>query len=139
MTVPESTEEPRIGELMHRDVVCVSPDTSVRELRDLLLERGISGAPVVDGEGRPMGIVSKTDVLRACAKDRVEHAVSEIMMPLSFSLTESAPVSQAAALMAFEGIHRVVVVDMNGRVVGILSSLDVLRWLAKRAGYVVGD
>ena len=126
----------RLGDVMERDVVCVSPDLEVGELRELLLERGISGAPVVDRNGRPIGVVSKTDVLQACEPAGVRR-VSDIMMPVSFKLTEAAPLGQAAALMAFEGVHRIVVVNAGGVVVGILTTIDVMRWLARESGYVV--
>lgn len=126
----------RLGDVMERDVVCVSPDLEVGALRELLLERGISGAPVVDREGRPIGVVSKTDVLQAC-ESRSAERVTDIMMPVSFKLTEAAPLGQAAALMAFEGVHRIVVVNTAGMVVGILTTIDVMRWLARESGYVV--
>lgn len=54
-----------------------------------------------------------------------------------FTLPESASLSKAAALMAFEGVHRLPILSNDGKVVGILSALDVLRWLAKQQGYVV--
>jgi CBS-domain-containing membrane protein len=66
-----------------------------------------------------------------------ERTVRDIMMPLSFTLPESAPIARAAALMAYEGVHRVVVISPAGNVVGILSSLDVLGWLARESGYLM--
>ena len=50
-----------------------------------------------------------------------------------------AAVALAAALMAYEGVHRIVVVDRGGYVVGLVSSLDVARWLGTRAGHPVGQ
>jgi CBS domain-containing protein len=58
------------------------------------------------------------------------------MTGVSFTLGEGALVSQAAALMSLERVHRIPVVDPMGRVVGILSALDVLYWLACETGYV---
>jgi CBS domain-containing protein len=161
---PSLADRTPVGAIMRRDVVCVDPDLGVDSLMALMLSRGISGAPVVDAEGKPVGVVSKTDVIRACHENggvsevdrqpfelggerlvmpRGSHLeptairVREIMMPITFTLTESAPVARAAALMAFEGVHRLVVVSMTGTVVGIVSSLDVLSWLAAASGYVV--
>lgn len=135
---PDAAAATAVGEIMQRDVVCVPPDLDLDRLVALLVEHGIGGAPVVD-EGRPIGVVSKTDVVRVCSESRPRSnvRVRDIMMPLSFKLTESASISQAAALMAYEGVHRVVIVGMAGDVVGILSSLDVLRWVAQHSGYVV--
>jgi CBS domain-containing protein len=154
-----------LSELMTTQVLAVRPDVSLEALADLLLERGISGAPVVDEAGRPVGVVSKTDLMRErlMAGDTEEvvatgwhprrghfqvevgrgfHAepppasVSEVMTPAALTLSEDAPVAEAAAMMAFEGIHRVPVVASDGRVAGIVTSLDVLRWLAQQEGYL---
>lgn len=148
---------------MTADVVCVSPDLAVEALTAMILERNISGAPVVDAAGRPVGVVSKTDLIReqqAAGDDqeterlvtrrqgfesgpgfhaeRITRAtVGEIMMPIAFTLPETASVSRAAALMALEGVHRVPVISEEGKVVGILSAMDILRWLAETEGYLV--
>jgi CheY-like chemotaxis protein/CBS domain-containing protein len=63
--------------------------------------------------------------------------VGEVMTPFVFSLSPDASVARAAALMAFEGIHRIVVLDEHGVAVGILSSLDLARWIAASSGFEV--
>lgn len=154
----------RLSQLMTLDVLAVRPDVSLEAFADLLLERGISGAPVVDEEGRPIGVVSKTDVLgqRLLAGDteeamgpgrqvsrgqyRVEvgpgfHAevmprtsVADAMTHGTVSLPEDAPVAEAALLLASRGVHRVPVVSGDGRVSGIVTSTDIVRWVAEQAG-----
>jgi predicted transcriptional regulator len=125
--------------VMERSVVSVSPDSDLTTLTTLLLRHGISGAPVIDADGRPLGVVSKTDLLRARESPKEQSAltVRDVMMPLSFALTESASIARASALMTFEGVHRILIVDMAGAIVGVLSALDILRWLARKNGYVV--
>jgi CBS domain-containing protein len=59
------------------------------------------------------------------------------MTPVSVTLPEDACVAQAAAIMAYEGIHRLPVIGASHEVVGLISSLDVMRWIARRSGYVV--
>jgi CBS domain-containing protein len=155
-----------LSAILTRDVLCVRPETSVEEIRALMLDRGISGLPVVDADGKPVGVVSRGDVLRA-DRDRGDaeelervalrpeeredlgvgpgfHAyepsrltAAEIMTPLVLALHENANVGQAAALMAFEGVHRLPVLSDDGDVVGIVSSLDVLRWFGQRSGYII--
>lgn len=117
-----------LSDIMTGDVLCVFPDLRVEHLIDLLVESNVSGAPVVDDGGRPIGIVSKSDLVRGFAAGTT---VADIMMPLAFTLPETASLSRAAALMAFEGIHRIPVVSSKGRVIGIVSALDITRWLAK--------
>lgn len=164
---PGPAEKTPISEVMSTHPVCVPPDLGVEALTTLFLERGISGAPVVDSAGRTLGIVSKTDVLRDYADrgdtaemgkpalssggivaelDRGMHierrkdaTVRDVMTPLAFTLPETASIARASALMAIEGVHRVPVVSEAGKVVGILSALDVLRWLSKSEGYSVPD
>ncbi len=148
-----------VSAVMTSDVVCVQKDLSVEALTSLFLERGFSGAPVVDEDGRPIGLVSKTDLVRERRDDNgleereplyvregggVEYelgpgfhaapiaraTVADIMMPIVFALPENATVAKASSLMVFEGVHRIPVVSSDGRVVGILSSLDILSWLA---------
>lgn len=161
--VPSAAHGP-ISTVMTRDVVCVRHDLSIEALTKLFLERGLHGAPVLDGDGELVGFISMTDLLRNRyeASDTEETiplrvrtrsggvydlgngfratqlaraTVGELMMPLAISLEESAPISMAAALMSFEGVHRIPVVSESGKVVGILSSLDLLRWLALEDGY----
>jgi CBS domain-containing protein len=170
---PDTVRSPALAELlqtpcrdvMSRNAICVPEDLGAMELLALLLERNISGVPVVDEHKRPIGIASKTDLLRVLyergslegptrirgskgAEYELEPGfpvaedgaptVRDIMMPFAFSVTESAPISNAISLMAMDGIHRVPVVSSRGEVVGLLSTLDVLRWLAQKAGSPVG-
>lgn len=126
--------------IMARKVCCVRGDLDASEARSRMLTRGVSGLPVVDNWGRAIGVISKTDL--------VEHGIGEqpsgrqvvdVMTPLVFSLMQDASIGQAAALMAYEGVHRVIVVDRSGYVVGLVSSLDIARWLGRRAGHPVGQ
>lgn len=142
----------RVRDIMTRAVVCVTPDLSIDDVAELFLARNISGAPVVGKDGRPVGIVSKTDLVRERQEGldgievepapladlgpgfhetrRARQTAGDVMMPLAFTLHESASVAKASALMTEEGIHRLPIVDDDGKVVGILSSLDLVRWVA---------
>ena len=74
-----------LQEMMTRDVTCVTADFSVEDLTALLLERNISGVPVVDVDGRPIGVVTKTDLLREFSN----RGDSEQVEPADFGLTAS--------------------------------------------------
>jgi len=152
-----------VATIMTRDIYCARPDVSLESLAAMLLEHSVSGIPVVDAHGHLVGMVSKTDLLRhhhdhredktetrAALDDvamlaelgggfhgvRIDLAtVSDVMMPIAFSITPDVPIAKAAALMACERIHRLPVVDSTGAICGILSTLDIVSWVAAEAGY----
>ncbi len=155
-----------ISGLLSRDTVCVAPDLSVEGLTTLLLERGLNAVPVIDENRGLVGIVSTADLLRE-VQDRGDveermplrvpgrrgvemelgdgfHAtclarstVEEIMTPCAFTVPETTSVGQAAALMAFEGVSQLPVVGPGYKVVGTLTALDVMRWLAQQSGFIL--
>lgn len=139
-------EHVAVSDVMTRDVVCVSPSLPVRDAWELLSSSGFSGVPVVDERRHPVGILSRTDLVREQA-DALEDEdaldlqlrVSDVMTTRALVVPETASLAQAAAMMAFERLHRVPAVSVEGRVVGILTATDVVRWIAEQAGYVVGD
>jgi len=133
-----SPDDP-ISEIMSRKVVCARPEMDASLLRARLMQRGVSGAPVVDDWGRVLGVVSKTDLVEhEVTSKRGEKTVADIMMPMAFTLPAEAAIGQAAALMAYEGVHRVVVVDAKGCVIGLVSALDVARWVGWCSRYAIG-
>lgn len=148
----------RVSAVMTCDPVCVTDDLSAEAAAALLLERGQCGVPVIDAQGRLLGMVSLSDLLRAqqTARDdggrtvRVDdepldpsmHAVhafgpsvGEVMTPLAFSVGESTELSRAAALMASEGVQQLPVVSAQGVVKGVLTALDVMAWVALLDGH----
>lgn len=161
---PANPVETPVSAIMSRDVLCVTPDLTLEALASLFLQRGVSGAPVVDEAGRPIGMVTKTDLVRRLHErtvvspcralhiemedgrtyelgpgvraDWLESAtVQEIMMPLVFSMTEDTSIARAAALMTQEGVHRIAIRGAQGDVVGLLSAFDLMRWIAEHGGY----
>ncbi|MBS2029062.1 MAG: CBS domain-containing protein [Deltaproteobacteria bacterium] len=137
----------QVFEVMSADVTCAREDLSAEELAKLLLERGYQGVPVVDGEGHPTGVVSLADLVasvdankpgaREVLRDRdgalADRNVGELMTPGAVVVSESASVFEAARLMAHRLIHRLPVVNGENQVVGVITSIDVLRWLASQA------
>jgi CBS domain-containing protein len=131
-----------IAALMSGNVQCVREDVGIQALATLLIEGGFTGVPVVDEDGEPIGVVTEADLvrhhyIRETASDRPPSTVGDIMTGVSFTLNEGASIAQAAAVMSLGRVHRIPVVDSMGQVVGILSSLDVLYWLACETDYVV--
>lgn len=137
----------RLRDIMTRDVVSAAPDLTVRDAMELLSERHVSGAPVVDG-GKVVGIVSATDLLDLLAdlndttpsltfrrrKGRTtpleDVTVDEVMTRKVHSLPPDCLVDEAAVLMGEKQIHRVLV--MQGDVLlGIVSTSDVAKAVAE--------
>jgi CBS domain-containing protein len=144
-----------IAAVMHTHPYWVTAQQPVRELLALFVDKGISAAPVVDEQGRPIGFVSKTDVVRQHHKpspgerheidahvqpwwdaERLSQlTVGAIMTPTVYSFSPETTVADAIAAMAFEGMHHLPVVEASGKLVGMVSALDVLDWMARHAGY----
>lgn len=146
--------EIKARDVMTADPICVAPSTTIRELARVFEENEISGAPVVDQQGRVIGIVSKTDLIRRCIEGTVdippaylfevlseqgnEEGVAEVIPeplicvedfmtedPLMVSPDVSA--ATVARQMYEHRIHRVVVADEERFPLGIITSLDLLR------------
>jgi len=132
--LPSAADRVAIADVMSRDVACVRDDVSIESLLALFRDRSIGAAPVVDGDGFPVGIVSKSDLVRE--RDELEFTVADLMTPMAYTLREDDPLSRAAAVMAVERVHHLPIVAADGRVVGMLSSLDFARWVAAQAAFL---
>lgn len=139
-------------DIMSVGVATVSPETPVAEVARLLLQRQISGVPVVDAESRLLGIVSEGDLMfraetgteqrrpwwvalftapqEAAASYLKTHGVraADVMTREVITVTEETPLEEIAALFAERRIKRVPVVR-DDRIVGIVSRADLLRGL----------
>jgi CBS domain-containing protein len=135
--LPSGAQSTPISEIMSKEVVCVGPETSSKVLIEIFVQKGISGVPVVDSSGHPIGVVSKTDVLCHSASGGDGATAEHLMTPVTLAMPGHASIARAAAMMSYERVHRVIVVGTSGAVVGLVSAMDVLRWLARNDGYAV--
>ncbi len=92
-----------VEEIMQRQVVTVTPDTTVRALLRCLVSAQISGVPVVTEEGEIVGVVSTTDVMRLGAEEADAPRVELTWEPLAFPSEEYDEESGAAFFMQAEG------------------------------------
>ena len=143
---------------MTANVISVPFDMDLRNLAKLFIDKKITGAPVVDGMGELIGVISESDLVAyTLTRDdelvmdstfyesaRIEahripkgyqiedvntREVSEIMTPVVHSVTEEAPLEDVARLMMDNHIHRVIV-RRGKKPVGVISALDLLRAFA---------
>jgi CBS domain-containing protein len=130
---------------MTREVVTVGPGTSAKYAAELMAARGFAALPVVDEEGRLVGIVAEADVLRdrmpadprlhlrrdAGVPDAAPSLlVSGVMTPRVLSVDNTADVADVARLFVDERLRSVPVLE-QGRLAGIVSRRDLLRALVR--------
>jgi CBS domain-containing protein len=112
-----------VREVMNRELFAVRPGDTIAAARDGILALGITGAPVLDGDGRPIGFVSLRDLVDAGGG----ATAGERMRSPALVVGEHARIVEAAHLLCEAGHRRLVVVDAAGRVVGMVSAVDLLR------------
>lgn len=150
-----TADEPLIADVMVTDVVTVKPEMTVKEFAQLLREKDIGGAPVVNDKDELIGMVSEGDLMSLDAdlhfphyiqfldsliylestkkfeerlKKAIAATVGDIMTRSVFSVRRNDLVRKAATLMADHGFDRVPV-EENGKVVGIVGRREVLQAL----------
>lgn len=136
-----------VSEVMTANVVCVDSELNLDELAHLFEKKHIRAAPVVEEQGVLIGMVSKSDLVRghshedADADDAFEEdshfppnclgvIVEGIMTTDVAKLPETASLAEAAQLFAARGVHHIPVVTKDEVVVGMLSVMDLARWMA---------
>jgi CBS domain-containing protein len=125
-TLAEQSLESPLGELLQRAPVTCTPATPLREVLQEMHGRRIGSIVVVDDGGRPLGILTRYDVLGrvALAEKPLATPVGEVMVQPVHSLTTADTAQDAALLMSRHGIRHVPV-TRGGRVVGLVSERDL--------------
>jgi CBS domain-containing protein len=123
-----------VADLMTKSVVTLSVDETLAQAADTLASLAVSGAPVCDANEKVVGVFSKSDLVGRLVDGRLDTSatVGAHMTKITVALKPSDSIRRAVDVMAEKMIHRVVVVDDDGRLVGIVSPLDILA--AVRAG-----
>ena len=134
----ELVYEIKIAEVMTREVVAVTSETSMAELRQVLRTHRISGAPVVDN-GQLVGIVSIEDLIKALAAGEMDVAVGEKMTRDPVALHADDRVVLAVDCFSRYGFGRFPVVDEQGALAGILTQGDITRGLLKKLEFEYHD
>jgi CBS domain-containing protein len=129
-----------VGQLMTRDPLTVEEDSRILDAAELMDTFDVTGLPVVDHTDGVVGVVSQTDLVRAASTRHLwsgwpRFTVRHLMTSPAITVREDTPLEEAAALMERERIHRLVVVDDDGRTpIGVLSLTDLVRLLVENDG-----
>ena len=154
----KATTPQQVKDIMTADPICVTGDITARELAEILESNQISGVPVLDALERVIGVVSQTDLLRRCVEGPLGSTpgtfslaraagladgtamdphelgtVEEFMTPEPVTASPDESIGVVAHRMAEEHVHRVIVVDDEQHVLGIVTSLDLHKAFPKAA------
>jgi CBS domain-containing protein len=144
------------ADLMAANPISLRAEAAVAEAIVLFTEKGIAAAPVIDEAGRPIGVVSRSDLLvHQCEHEKhrggkpdyffaplsesagapsesrmaIKSTVADLMTPAVFAVSPDTPVQQVVSDMVGLHVHRLFVVDDDGILVGVISTMDVLKHL----------
>jgi CBS-domain-containing membrane protein len=123
----------QIKDIMSRNVYTVEAAASAEEAAWGLTRRHVGGAPARDAEGNLVGVLSSADLVNPEPAQwiRGEPTVGDLMNPDVVSLYDEDPAMAAVNEMAKRQIHRIIVLDADSKLAGIVTPMDVVRALAR--------
>lgn len=146
-----------VADVMSHDPIVVKPETPLKEAIHLIADKRVSGLPVVDEQGKLVGVISETDLmwqetgatpppyimvldsviyLENPARYEQElhkalgQTVGEVMTSEAITTKPDQALREAAQLMHDRDVRRLPVIDAAGKVVGILTRGDIVRFMA---------
>ena len=124
-------------EVMTPNPLSISEVAPLREAAHFLTSNDISAAPVINEAGRPVGVISLADIVRCVHMSegpdtRIPPTVREVMTPVVFFVRPDTPVANVIEDLLDCAVHRLFVVDDNGVLIGVISTLDLLKHLCRR-------
>ena len=131
----------RIKDIMTRSVYTVEPGASAEEAAWGLTRRHIGGAPARDADGNLVGVLSSSDLINPEPAQwiRGEATVGDLMNPDVISLYAEDPAMAAVNEMAKRDIHRIVVLDEDSKLAGIITPMDIVRAMARGERFELTD
>ncbi|AEB08608.1 CBS domain-containing protein [Desulfobacca acetoxidans] len=144
-------------DIMTKTVITVTPQTSVLDLARLLAQHKINGTPVVDDDGRLVGVITQTDLIDRAKKFQLPHVVTildahfylerpstfrknlekmlgnqvaDVMTAPAITITPELSVDEVATIMAHRNAHTLPVLQ-DGNLVGVIGKIDIIRALSQ--------
>ena len=122
----ELVYELKIGDIMTRQLISVTPETTMREVKQLLRDHRISGLPVMRGD-QLVGIVSIENLIQALEHNDLDAEANRYMSSLVHTIGERESAVRAINVCSRAAVGRLPVVDEQGRLAGILTPGDITR------------
>lgn len=130
--IQEETQATLAGDIMTRPVVAASRTTTIRDLAIQMFLGGFSGMPITERDGSIVGLVSEFDVIRAIQGGlSASTTLAEAVMTRDVVTVDvDTPLMEVVEILERERFLRVPVTE-RGKLVGVVSRPDVLRWLVE--------
>ncbi len=119
----------KVEALMSRNVITIMHDSPLRDAAKVFAERKIRALPVVDNEGRIVGLITTSEIARAFYEGNINAKVGSYMRRDVPTIDREADIYDAMRLMAINKVGRLIVVS-GGKPVGIITRTDILQYLA---------
>lgn len=128
----------KVEDIMTANVMGVPLEMTVRQVMMLLSTNKISGAPVVNNMNKVVSVISEGDVLKLAATEGLDKTINSCLPKLCkteslMTLKKGNMFSEAYMMFLSKGVHRIIVVDGNGNLQGIVSRSNVLRVICASA------
>jgi CBS domain-containing protein len=129
-----------VSRIMSTDVVSVKESETVGKAAKTLLDGGVGGCPVIDGEGRVVAVVSERDFIKRFAHGGLGITAADIMSREIVSVTPDTSLAAATKTMISKGVRRLPVLE-RGEMAGMLRTTGVLRFISANefAGFGTAD
>jgi uncharacterized protein (DUF39 family)/CBS domain-containing protein len=122
--------EPKVRDIMTREIIVGKPNDDIKDVARVLIAKGVDHLPIVDNEGKLIGIITSWDLAKAIAQDK--RQLHEIMTLKVISAREDEAIDTVIRRMEQHNISGVPVVDQSNHIIGILTTDDISRKLVRR-------
>ncbi len=154
-----ANDAPRVRDIMTASPVTIGPTMRVEEAADLLSEKGFAALPVVDADGKLLGMLRDDDLIASAARVHVptfinflglgmalpgemKHLEKElnkisgataaaVMQEKPPTTTADASLEDVATIMHDHGVNSLAVIDADRRVIGVVARHDLVRYIAR--------
>jgi len=120
-----------VKEIMTRDVISITPKYSIDKSVDLMSKNGIGSLPLVDKDGKLVGIITERDFALALAGVLTDELVQDVMIKDVITTTPGTPIESCSKIMVRNNLRRIPVVE-SGKLIGIVTSTDILRFFGDK-------